>query len=113
MITIETQSLLTYIALGLAIIAIIVGVIIIIANYEDLDRAMIGVALGGIGLITLLSTYSEHLVNQERTAAEEMIANGANVYIDGEEVDIDKIILDDYEITIKNDYIILSKKDVK
>ena len=45
---------------------------------------------------------------QEQELARQMIENGANVYIDGQLVDANKIILDDYNATVVNDYVILS-----
>lgn len=47
-------------------------------------------------------------IKQEKKLAKEMIENGADVYIDGQLIDPTKIVLEQYEITIINDYIILN-----
>ena len=47
-------------------------------------------------------------LEKERALAQQMIDNGANVYLDGQLIDGTKIILDKYDITIVDDYIILN-----
>lgn len=45
---------------------------------------------------------------EKQRIANQMIDNGANVYIDGQLIDGTKIILDKYGITIVDDFIILN-----
>lgn len=45
---------------------------------------------------------------KQQKIAMQMIDNGADVYIDGQLIDPTKIILDKYDITIVDDYVILS-----
>lgn len=53
-----------------------------------------------------IQEYEDSLQKQKQ--AEEMIENGCTVYMDGTEVDANKIELNNYEITFKENCVILS-----
>ena len=67
------------------------------------------ILLVGAGLVFIFirKEYEKEVVKSE--VAQEMIQNGSRVYLGGQEVDPNVIILDDYKITIKDDIVILSE----
>jgi len=116
------------------IIGIILGIILLlVGKYILEENTCIGLILIIVGAVVLLGSATTNLVITQKQAdqkkeqlsekleaiqaerdaveklAEDMIKNGANVYLDGQLIDGDKIILDYYDITVVDDYIILNK----
>lgn len=82
---------------GLLLILILIGVIALIVSVK-LDKKI---------LADELEKVKQYEAEQQKIAMQ-MIDNGADVYIDGQLIDPTKIILDKYDITIVDDYVILS-----
>lgn len=101
-----------------AIIAIILNVVwgIGYLSRDEHGGVLISVSaiiLCAIYLIMVPFTGEERDINQREKShklAVEMIANGCKVYLDGQEVDPDVIILEDYKVTVREDFVILSRQ---
>ena len=102
----------------LAVLVIVLNIIFVVMDFAHEEYVSAGCSVLCIVLsaVYLLSNPIEEKVkdiNQKINSyqlAGEMIADGCKVYLDGQEVDPDVIILEDYKITIKDDFVILSRK---
>lgn len=83
------------------IIALIIGVIALIVSFK-IDANILDTKVHDE-----LEKVKQYEAKQQKIAMQ-MIDNGADVYIDGRLIDSTKIILDKYDITIVDDYVILS-----
>lgn len=110
--TTQVQYIVIICFIVVAFIAIIGSALLMNTAWKELDdtKQTIGTVLGFISMIAILIALTQYNDIQMYEDAEKMIANGADVYLDGQKIDVDKIILRDYNVTIKEDYVILSKK---
>jgi len=98
-------------------IAIIYFGIYVIKKGDTIEIGIIFVATGitiaiiSFTAITVIGVYNDIKKDKINTyeKAYEMIENGADIYIDGQKIDPDTIILEHYKITIKEDDIFLRK----
>lgn len=89
------------------LICLIAGVIM---YFNEMESAKTVLSLAFIVLFVSIMIQSYINVNENNIAlstAQKRIDEGAKVYIDGQLVDPDKIILEEYKITIRDGFIIL------
>lgn len=95
-----------------AVIVIISLILLVISIFTDELITILGGILAGIGVIIMISGVSTEFHEKKEAQLKlvnEMIENGSRVYLDGQEINLDKIILENYEVTIKDDIIILNR----
>ena len=101
-----------------AVLVIVLNIIFAVTDFahEEYVSAGFSVLCIVLSAVYLLSNSIEEKakdINQEINSyqlAGEMIADGCKVYLDGQEVDPNVVILEDYRITIKDDFVILSRQ---
>ena len=116
--TLGNVNIMLIIAVVLSVIIILGGIFLLgLCFYEHrcygndtFYKGVMGVTVIIMGVCALSAVTSSRQDTQKIMQAEEMIAAGATVYLDGRAVDAETINLSDYVITIENDNVFLIKK---
>lgn len=103
----------------ICIVVFPLGVFLVNLSFKDVSSKwsflalMLGIILGISSIWGLYFRIVQGMDNKVIAKAEEMVANGSKVYLDGQEVDLDNIILDNYKVEFKDDKVILSNQGVR
>lgn len=111
----------TYIGLTVFIVCVFVAILTIDSSILNPKRKLLPLIVVIMGFAVLFGAMKVdknkqdaerrkfyEQVQEKQIIAQQMIDNGANVYIDGQLIDGTKIVLGKYDITIVDDFIILN-----
>lgn len=101
----------TLIIVGLIIAGFIItsiGLVVVACSYSYKELGAF-VMITGVAFIAIAGMVRSQEYGKMLNTAEQMIQEGNKVYLNGQEIDPDTILLKDYNVTIKGDIVVLSK----